>query len=311
MALAMLLLWPAAGLAQFELSLTPNTATTKTTTQPVVFWQAATVPAAPATRPARELKKLVEELGSWDSDVRDDARRKLMGVTRSDLETLQAVVRAGPKLTTAQTSLLRDVVIHVFLSTEPYAKTRQALLGVRDLAAVKVGPERAEGDDAKDDDERAGAGVEGAGALGGGKGGIIIEGNGAGGVFIFADPGQRSSADIGGVVSERMAGFCACRRLDNGDVVLAVKGEREFRPRTVWDFQVVIRSHEPGDTITLQVLRRGKLVDVTLTLDAFPECATDPRTSQRELEEFRRTRDEAAESFWQKSFGALVGDGVS
>jgi hypothetical protein len=286
---AVIFLSPAVALAQFDLSLRPATKHR---------WATSTA----TTRPASELQKLVGELGALDSDVRDRARRELMGVGRPDLETLRSIVSAGPKLTTSQTSLLRDVAIHVFLATESYEGTGQGLLGVKDLAAVKVSGEK---------DEEADENLDGHKPQGRAEG-IIIENHGAaGGILILPDGVRRIAGEIGVVVSERMPGFCAYRHLDTGDVVLAVKGERTFRPRTVWDFQAVVKSHEPGDTITLQVLRRGKVVDVTLTLDAYPACAMNPQTSQLELERFRRERDEAAEQYWQKNFGELVGDGVS
>src|SRR5688572_23345524 len=71
---------PTVAVAQFDLSLRPTT---------------RHVRPAPATRPAADLSKLVADLGALDSDVRDRARRELMGVGRSDLETLRSIVRAG------------------------------------------------------------------------------------------------------------------------------------------------------------------------------------------------------------------------
>jgi len=94
-------------------------------------------------------------------------------------------------------------------------------------------------------------------------------------------------------------------------VILALKDDQVFRPRTVWDFQGKVKQHSPGDRVTLEVLRRGKLMDVTLELDGYPACAIDPRTSGEALERFRREREGAAEAYWQEKFGGMVGEPVS
>lgn len=49
----------------------------------------------------------------------------------------------------------------------------------------------------------------------------------------------------------------------SGDIVTAVNGERIAN---FSDFQFAVRRYQPGDTITLRVLREGKTLDLTLTL---------------------------------------------
>jgi hypothetical protein len=272
------------------------------TPRPTTYPTTLRAKAAPATRPVVELKKCVRDLASLDSDVREAARKKLMGLGLADLETLRTIVSAGPKLTTSQVSLLRDVVIHVHVASQPYEMTTQALLGVRDLAGVKVAKAQ---EDKPGEEDKAEAAT--------GVGGLVIEGDGMGRVLILPNGiVRRVGGEIGVVVSERMPGFCAYRHLDNGDVILTLKDDQVFRPRTVWDFQVRVRQHAPGDRITLEVLRRGKLVDVTLELDGYPACALgDPQAISEKLERFRREREGAAEEYWQEKFGVLVGEPVS
>jgi S1-C subfamily serine protease len=75
----------------------------------------------------------------------------------------------------------------------------------------------------------------------------------------------------------------ALRGGGSGDVVVAVDG----RPvRTIAEFGEAIAALRVGDTITLQVLRRGALTDVSVTLAARPRdtapAIAPPRVPSRE-----------------------------
>ena len=260
---------------------TPALAQFSLTTQPA---------AAPATQsttvPVLELRKLLGDLAERDTAVRGAARHKMMGLGRGDLDTLRSVVRISVPLSTAQVSSLREIVLHVFLATEPYSANRQhGFLGVKDLATVKIG-----GDDKKEEGEDANPAV----------GGIVVDRNG--GVLIIP---VRPTEETGVVVSDRVPGFCAYRHLESGDVIVSIKNDRTIRMRTGIDLITTISSHAAGDSITIQVLRRGKTVDVPVTLDAYPDV--DP--NDKRLDEFRRARETAAEAYWQENFAPLLGDG--
>jgi hypothetical protein len=252
----------------------------------------ARVATAPATMPAADLTACLADLRNADSAVRERARAKLMGMSRHDLETLQTVVAAAAPLNPSQTTHLREIVTHAFLATESYAANkRTGFLGVKDLVAVRVKL----GEPPVEEDG------EGAAKLPG-----VVDPVGG------ADE-EGGSGDTGVIISERMPGFCGYRYLDNGDVILAIK-ENQFakndlvvRTRTVRDLQSAIRSHEPGDTITLQVLRRGKTIDIAFVLDAFPQAALEGLA----IDDFRRDRENAAQSYWDAHFGPMLGQHVS
>ncbi len=242
--------------------------------------------------PASDLTAWVVDLRNADSTVRERARAKLLGMSRHDLETLQTVVAAAAPLNSSQSTHLREIVTHAFLATETYvANNRTGFLGVKDLVAVRVELRESKAEDSDEGAEKvpdivdplAGAGEE------------------------------TASGDTGVIISERMPGFCGYRYLDTGDVILAIK-ENQFarndlvvRTRTVRDLQSAVRSHEPGDTVTLQVLRRGKTIDVMFVLDAFPQAAMEGLA----IDDFRRDRENAAQNYWDEHFAPLLGQHVS
>jgi hypothetical protein len=67
-----------------------------------------------------------------------------------------------------------------------------------------------------------------------------------------------------------------------------------------------VKAHDPGDTITLRVLRRGKVTDVTVQLSAWPDAAAD----QFAMDEFRRAREAAAEAYFKQVFAPLFDSGA-
>ena len=118
----------------------------------------------------------------------------------------------------------------------------------------------------------------------------------------------------GVIISDRIPGFCGFRYLQNGDVVQAVKLQSELaigddhtiHIRAVTELQAVVRAHDPGDMITLRVLRRGKVTDVTLQLSAWPDAAVD----QFAMDEFRRTREAEAEAYFKQVFAPMFDSGA-
>jgi len=78
------------------------------------------------------------------------------------------------------------------------------------------------------------------------------------------------------------------------------------RIRSVIELQAAIGAHDPGDKVTLKVLRRGKVLDVTLNLSARPDAAVDVWA----MEEFRRTREAEAQAYWERVFAPLINTGA-
>jgi hypothetical protein len=127
------------------------------------------------------------------------------------------------------------------------------------------------------------------------------------GVSRLADP---VDDDVNGVVvMDRMAGFCAYRVLQDGDVLVGVIDDAGEHPiRTREDLGTAVNRCRSGDTIRLQVLRGGQTITVDVTLNARPIWA--PPGIQQPRDELRE-RQRRADEYWEKNFETLIDDGVS
>lgn len=79
--------------------------------------------AAAATQPLPQLdraKQLVAQLADNDFERREAARVALMGLRRSDLPALREAVRQSSPLVPSQQTVLRDIVVHVYLTGDLY-----------------------------------------------------------------------------------------------------------------------------------------------------------------------------------------------
>ena len=234
----------------------------------------------PATAPSiasSELKTLVTDLGNRNAEVRDAARSKLMGLTRDDLRNLRSAI-AGQTLSTAQVAALREIVLQVFLSTEPYVGVPgTGFLGVKNIAVVRLSsiqPDQAEVAQPDDPDVKAATGEKG----------IIIP--------------------------ERLIGFAGFRYFDPGDIVLAVETDPPVRMDNVYEFKRMISQHG-DDSLTFRVVRRGTIIHVTLKPNNWPASVQDGPGSERMIEDFRQPREQAAEQYWQENFASQLVDKVS
>jgi hypothetical protein len=106
---------------------------------------------------------------------------------------------------------------------------------------------------------------------------------------------------IGVIVSERIPGFCAARRLLDGDVILGiVSPPKAFR--STRDLQETIGGLRPGTTVRLVVLRCGQVIEVDLTLDARPVQSAMPDA----IEALRSQRQKKFEDYWNRDFEPLL-----
>lgn len=111
---------------------------------------------------------------------------------------------------------------------------------------------------------------------------------------------ENGSRSLGVVVADRIPGFCAARRLLDGDVILGLASP--FEPfRQSEDLRRIIGGMKPGVTVRLLVLRRGQVVEVPITLDAHP-AETMPDNGEL----FRAKREERFAAYWQREFEPLV-----
>jgi hypothetical protein len=208
---------------------------------------------APATRPVGRVQALFEQLLAAESGVRERARVELMGLSRDDLETLRHVVQTSGPPTAQQAAVLHDIVVHVFLATDPYEASRPpaGFLGVR----LPMDP--------------------------------------AGGIALPEDTALKvGDPDTGVPIAEAIPGFCGFRHLQAGDVVLGVDAPQWTRTPNSPELIDAISQTPPGRKITLHVLRQGRVMQIALRLSARPRVANDPLATKLFIDDRQQRAEE-------------------
>lgn len=118
------------------------------------------------------------------------------------------------------------------------------------------------------------------------------------------DHGDQSHVEPGVIVAERIPGFCASRTLLDGDVILGTTNPRMIFTDSA-SLQHAVQAMNPGETMHLEVLRNGRIVDVPLVLDPKPLDATPATISSFKLQRAAKFRD-----YWQSTFGPLLKEDV-
>jgi hypothetical protein len=239
----------------------------------------ATRPAAPApaTQPSSRVERLLVELAHPEPAVREDAYTQLLMLDRDDLPALREAIAAARPLTPAQSAVLREVVTQAFLAGEPYAVDERlsGFLGLMQPTTESVVVFR-EGE---------------AGEAG--DAGRVVHADG-------------TRFQIGVPVGERLPGFCAYRALRSGDVILGLLDRHRIALREWRELQNAVSQAGPGETVTFDVLRNGRKLQVRIRLDPRPRGAADIGL----IEDLRR-REERADQYWEANFAPLVGREVS
>jgi S1-C subfamily serine protease len=196
------------------------------------------------TQPSR-IEQLVSQLADPDAEVREKARVELMDIDSDELPRLRAAVESLRPLAPAQTTALKDIVVHVYARGIDYPRSHSGFLGI--VWEPLVDP--------------------------------------------FKERDQL-------VVGRRLPGFCAFRVFCEGDVLLGMASPMEVQFTSQNSVGTAISACRPGSTIELDVLRRGRVVRIEVTLDAKPAGANP-------LEEAAR-RVFAGEEYWEKHFEPLM-----
>src|SRR5712691_1361256 len=106
----------------------------------------------------------------------------------------------------------------------------------------------------------------------------------------------------GVVIVSRVPGFCAFRMLQDGDVVLAIHSDAGDRPlNQPMELRRAVSSIKAGQTITLEVLRQGRILNVPITLDRRPL-----QVDEAALQEFINDRADRADEIWERDFAPLL-----
>ena len=223
--------------------------------------QPATRPTTQSTSPGAQLGTWFAELADPDADVRASALTKLLSISRADLDALRAVVEQAKPVAPAQAAALHDVIVHVYLSGDPFeADPNAGFLGVRPLR-----------EDA----------------------------------FEALQLGNDPAADVGVPVGERLPGFCGFQGLRGGDVILGVLGPRATRLARWMELRDYVSRSAPGETLTFEVLRQGRVMKVPIKLDPRPLAATDNINLTR-MGDLLAERAARAEAYWAKVFKPLI-----
>ena len=93
---------------------------------------------APSTQPA--IAQWFAGLASADANQREQSRTNLLGLSRGDLPRLRELVEQNRPLAPAQMTALHDIVVHLYLTGEPYPS--DPLLGVIGLRWADEEPPR-------------------------------------------------------------------------------------------------------------------------------------------------------------------------
>lgn len=120
-----------------------------------------------------------------------------------------------------------------------------------------------------------------------------------------ADPDKPANKGI--VVVNRVPGFCAVRALRNGDVILRIADSPVLGFPNFDAFSSTIGKHPAGDTIHLQILRRGQVREVAVTLNPRPTLLN----AALNLLDFTQRRQQAFQSYWDANFAPLMKDEVT
>jgi len=222
---------------------------------------------AQSTQPAGQIQKSFDELADADGQVRDAARVALMGLSRDDLQALREVVEKSRPLAAAQAVALHDIVTHVYLAGENNRSVSNS-----GFLGVRLAPIRENG------------------------------------MIVAADDQTVDTGEVSGVlIRECMPGFSGFRYLREGDVVLGIKQPIQMRTPQQQDLINAVSAVPPQGTIRLEVLRQGRVTEISFRISARPREADD----QVLTEELLNRRRAQAEQFWREHFSRLVSENVS
>jgi len=204
-----------------------------------------------------------------------------MGLSREGLGELRDAVDRMRPLSPAQAAVLHDVVVHAYVAGGP-ERNRATMLRNSGFLGVLLEP--------------------------------VVSGYG-----LNQDPpappddNQPNFGQIratGGVlIKETWPGFAGFRFLRVGDVVVGAGGPQPTHAPTVQELRAAVQATEPGETLDLQVLRQGRIMNVAVQVSARPTWAEDELTT-RQMQSRRLRR---AEIYWQFAFAPLLwkDDGMS
>ncbi len=131
--------------------------------------------------------------------------------------------------------------------------------------------------------------------------------------IIYGESDESGDAQpLGVVVDNRLPGFAAYRALHDGDLITAIGVEAapEMRVNQSEQITAFIGRLPAGSVVHLRVLRQGRPIEQTITLDARPAqlSAGQPIVSP---DVYRQEQQAKARAYWAANFASLVDDALS
>jgi hypothetical protein len=114
--------------------------------------------------------------------------------------------------------------------------------------------------------------------------------------------------DIGVIVADRIPGFGAYRLLRPGDVIVKLPDFPDSDLHARDGLIHPIASMRPGDLLRLQLLRGGRLIEVSVPLAARPLELADPVSDPGKYRTWLDERMHKAQQYWNDSFAPLARD---
>jgi hypothetical protein len=105
----------------------------------------------------------------------------------------------------------------------------------------------------------------------------------------------------------RLLGFAGYRYLYDGDVIIGLGGPQPVLFQTDTQLAQTVQSIAAGTVVPFQVLRQGRLIEVSIPLDARPV----ELNQTNDLNDTNLQRLLAADNYWKREFAPLLEKGVS
>jgi hypothetical protein len=120
--------------------------------------------------------------------------------------------------------------------------------------------------------------------------------------------GAAESYDTGIIVADRIPGFGAYRLLRPGDVIVKMLDFPNVDLHTRLPFTQTIIGMPAGALLRLQVLRDGRVIDVSITLAPRPLELPPEMLNPDKYDSWLNDRMQKAQQYWDDTFGALAQD---
>jgi hypothetical protein len=114
--------------------------------------------------------------------------------------------------------------------------------------------------------------------------------------------------DKGVAVVGRIPGFCAFRMLQDGDIILSIVEQQGVELNKPDDLIDAVKSVRAGQSITFEVIRHGRIIQVPITLDRRPPSLDG---GQFVIDQFISERARVTADLWEREFAPLLQDKVS